>query len=355
MKKFYVLMFVFMSFCNIAVANDKYAVEVYEDITEKDSSTAKEKAMTSANRKAFLEIASKVMDTKYLPKFEEFTDEQILTFIKEVGVSEEKSSSYRYSAKLMVVIDGNLLLEYMKENNIPAMLNEQKSATIIPIFYVKNSVEPKLWEDDNLWYNIWQQKEVVYDRNIQFSVISADYSNQLTATEFLNADKKLANLLTQYNPQKYIYTVSLSSDDFNYLNVDIVNLKTGEKSNISMYGTPDDKNLRIAKDMVIARIKNEIFNSSENIEKKPAKANLGQNEMMVVYAYNHPAEVVELRKILASLPEVKDTVLRTFGNGKVKLLLHIIANPEQVSYSIFSAGYGVKKENNMYVITKGTK
>ena len=75
--------------------------------------------------------------------------------------------------------------------------------------------------------------------------------------------------------------------------------------------------------------------------------------MIVIYSSDSPADLIEARKKIDRLPEVKKTTLLTIGNGKAKMALELASSPEQAAYAISRAGYYIAKDEDVFVITKG--
>ena len=344
----------FFMIINSAAANDKYMVNVDVDVTAEDSASAREKAMKTANRQAFLEIVNKNTDNSYYNRFAAFTDEQILNFIKEVEVSEEKSSSYRYAARLQVLVDGDLLLEYMKENNIPATYKNSSYVMIVPVYYEQENAAPKLWEDDNHWRYVWEQKGVTQRGQKNFlSVPATDENRDAISAGAKELNRRIISRLTENNPANEVYIAILKSDMYGYLNVDVINAKTGEKSDIKIYGMPNEKNLNIAADMVIARLQGTLGGFEMKKQQSISEIADKPREMIIIYSSDSPTDLIEARKKIDRLPEVKKTTLLTIGNGKAKIALEIASSPEQAAYAISRAGYYIAKDEDVFVITKG--
>ena len=356
MKKtiFFSIFCAFLLVFSSANANDKYMVNVDVDVTASDSASAREKAMMRANRQAFLEIVNKNTDSSYYERFAAFSDEQILNFIREVEVSEEKASSYRYAARLQVLVDGDLLLEYMRENNIPATYKNSSYSMIIPVYYEQADETPKLWEEDNHWRYIWEQKGVIQRGQKNFlSVPSTDENMAMISADDKSLSRRKIAKLTENNPSNKVYFAIMKPDIFGYLNIDIIEAKTGEKSDIKIYGASNEKNFNIAADMVIARLQSSINPDGEEHQKQEKNNYAFTSEMIVIYNSDNPADLIETRKKIERLPEIKKTTLLTVGNGKAKFLLETASSTEQAAYAISKIGYGIAKDENVFVMSKG--
>ena len=99
-------------------AADNYFSIVDVDVTDVNAAVAREKAMAQANRTAVNEAAAKYTDSKGMELVHSLSSEQILYFVKEATVLEEKSSNVRYIAELKVTVQDELLRQYLQEKGV---------------------------------------------------------------------------------------------------------------------------------------------------------------------------------------------------------------------------------------------
>ena len=336
-------------FCGAVHAGDKYMVKVNVDVTAMDSAHARERAMSDANRKAFLEIVAKNTDSAYYEKFANFTDEQILNFIKEVGVSEEKSSSYRYAARLNILVDGDLLLQYMNENEIPTAYQNLVYTTIIPVYQPQEGAPLELWEETNVWREAFEKRGIIQAGNLNFrSLPNTPENSFVTKDNATDLGKQSIRRITNNNPSSNVYTALLKVGKLDNMEIDVINLETGDISNISIFGSPDEKNLNIAVDTVIARLKNSVPLPAK-VDNQPKK----NEEMIVVYRYDVMADLVAARKNISALPEVKESTLLTMADKRARLKVETNVPVEQVIYAISRLGYHIENDSGFYVLSKG--
>ena len=334
-----------------AKADDKYMVDVNVDVTAEDASKAREKAMTDANRNAFLQVVKRNTTPLYVEKFADFSNEQILNFIKEVEVSEEKSSSVRYAAKLKILVDGDLLLAYMKENSIPMQYSDLTNVVIVPVYQLAKNGEPYLWEEENLWRNAWKNKGPVQSGDVVFRVIDDSFAQKIGINNVMYPNIITLAKIADNNPNTKVYVAKMRPDAFNYLNIEVINLQNEKHSALSIYGSPSERNLNIAADMLIARIKSDL-NAQEQSE--PKKQNIA-GEINIFYSYKNLSDLVDAEKNLAKLPEIQKINLATMAAGKARFVAQASCSPENLLYAFSKAGFSVENRENSYIISKGNK
>ncbi len=126
-------LFLLVLFACPAVAADDYFSIVDVDVTDVNAAVAREKAMAQANRKALDEAAANYTDSKGMEIIRGLSNEQILYFIKEATVLEEKSSDVRYIAKLKVSVQNNILRQYLQEKGV-SDYNYSNNINVIYVF-----------------------------------------------------------------------------------------------------------------------------------------------------------------------------------------------------------------------------
>ena len=132
MMKIRYFLFLLTMFASSAMAADDYFSIVDVDVTDVNAAVAREKAMAQANRKAVNEAAANYTDSKGMDIVYGLSGEQILYFIKEATVLEEKSSDVRYIAKLKVTVQNNILRQYLQEKGV----SEYGNSNEINVIYV---------------------------------------------------------------------------------------------------------------------------------------------------------------------------------------------------------------------------
>ncbi|MBR1648030.1 MAG: hypothetical protein IJ689_00340 [Alphaproteobacteria bacterium] len=129
--KYFCLLLCVCCLWSLPAAADGYAKTINVDVTAQSAAVAKEKAMAQANRQAVNELAPDFTKEAGLELLSSLSDEQILYFIKDVLVLDEKSSDVRYIATLKVTIRDDILRQYLQEKGLT---DDLPSGTIDVLF-----------------------------------------------------------------------------------------------------------------------------------------------------------------------------------------------------------------------------
>ena len=91
-----VLLFVLFTVFSARAGQPSYSADVTVDVTADNASAARELAMRRANRQAVSAIAANFTTREGVTVLNKLTDDQLLNFIRETTVLEEKTSNVRY-------------------------------------------------------------------------------------------------------------------------------------------------------------------------------------------------------------------------------------------------------------------
>jgi len=341
----------FMAFSE-ASANDKYLIDIDVDVTAQDAAKAREQAMSDANRSAFVKVVMQSTSAPYIEKFASFTDEQILNFIKEVEVSEEKSSAFRYAAKLKVLVDGDLLEEYMKENAIPS--GNVPEFIIIPTFQKNKKSRLLLTEDENVWRKAWKAKGLILQDFGVFSAADDKFLSQIRDEELVEPKASAAYAIMAANPSANVYLAKMMPDDSNHLVVQVINMKNGNDGYFSIYGEPNEQNLSIAADMLVSYIKKDL--SETGVKKQPQEIKQAERQINILYDYKNLTDLVETEKKLSKISGIQKINLATMGIKKARFVATVsFLYDEQFAYTLSENGYALKQYGNAYLVEKKEK
>lgn len=129
-----VLLFVLFTVFSARAGQPSYSADVTVDVTADNASAARELAMRRANRQAVSAIAANFTTREGVTVLNKLTDDQLLNFIRETTVLEEKTSNVRYLAKLRITANDKILRQYLQEKNVPLVVASSAEVMVIPVF-----------------------------------------------------------------------------------------------------------------------------------------------------------------------------------------------------------------------------
>lgn len=326
-----------------------YTVDVNVDVTDVNAAKAREKAMVSANRKAFEIVVRKLTTAQGASSLLALSDDKIINFIKEVSVVSEKSSNVRYIADLKVTISEPILKAYMNEKDISAVVATASKVIVIPVFREFEADKPLLWEESNLWRKAWENKQA---RNSLVSIRSIP-ANSISYAE-IDAEKALAfdaaalQDVALNNNASDVYVADAVYDGIDGLKVKLYSLKSNNAG--ETISIPGDRNMR---DDLFARAIDEI---SAKIENKIKAANIAENQFSssieVVYNFNSISEWIKTEKLLKTIAYVRKIQVEAMGANKVQFKLEFVGSDDKVWSALRAKGFNLKDYNGFYLLER---
>ncbi len=346
-NRLFALLCVLIICSNEAVADERYAVEISVDVTDVSAAAAQQRAMSEANRAAIGAVAKRITNSEGVAKLSAMTDEQLINFIKEVSVKDEKSSAVRYMANLRVVLNEDILKEYMKERNIPVMRQLNSRILIIPVFREFSSDVPMLWEGNNIWKQAWDEKNVV-SSTINLIPIMASGANYalIDGRKALAMDGEALNKLITVNNVDDVYVLDAMYDGIEGLVVKAVSF-SGDTRTIRING---DRNSGIELfNKAVEKVSKEIENRI--LQKTIDEASI-ENIIVVLYEYSSLQDWVATEKELNNVNQVNNIEIQAQGVGKVQFKLTYIGSLEKLLQQLRERLFRLVEHDGYYLMKK---
>lgn len=122
------------------------------DVTDKDATTAKTKAIIEAQVKAFPILAERLGSAEAVQKLADLTPQQIGRMLRSLSIEEEHSGPGRYIGKLTVRFLPNKVRAVFAEHGLPVVEQQAPPIVVLPIW--KSPEGTIVWED-NIWRKAW--------------------------------------------------------------------------------------------------------------------------------------------------------------------------------------------------------
>ena len=176
-KKFFLeIVFLMFFYCVPAWCLPRFEADVSVDITDKTVVDAKKKALSKAMRDGLKEVILGISTDESVIEINKLKDNQLEHFISGIMVLMEKTSDVRYIADLRVSVNGDILKAYLKENNLPIIIGEEKEILAIPLFEDKQG-QLDVWSDDNIWRKAFLDYHNLHRGNNNFQLIDKNLGN----------------------------------------------------------------------------------------------------------------------------------------------------------------------------------
>lgn len=321
-----------------------FAAEINVDVTAEDAVQAKEQAMLQAQREAFIEVVSKLTDAENVAKLRELSDNEIVHFVRSVGVGEEKTGGNKYVAVLTVQLDEALLRDYLAENDM--IEAETAELMVIPVFKPAESYNPLLWENGNLWRQNWFAKGMIKFGTMQIRTIGERFHDveNLTADTALYMDSRLYEAISEMNGSDKIYVVYAQTMSNGDLKIVVKNLKNREEDSFAVYNDGNDNIFDKAIEKSVMFISNMERNARYN--ERPTAA----GTINAVYMYENMKDWLGKSAAMSSLSMVEGIDTKSFGGGKVNFTIRYTGALEDLWQALQELGLSHETMDNYFII-----
>lgn len=129
------------------------------DVTAENAAKAREQALHEGQKQALMAVMSRITPDYVVDQLPELVPDDIINFVQDMSVLNEKTSPVRYMATLEVRFNGDAVRELLKSNGLPFVRTSGKPLLILPL-YRRGSSPRLLWEEDNAWLRAWINRSV---------------------------------------------------------------------------------------------------------------------------------------------------------------------------------------------------
>lgn len=150
-----------MAYADISAraAGDVFEVRnVIVDVTDESATLARKKALAEGANTAFQRLLQRLTllrDRERLPLLD---PEEISGFVRDFGVSNEKTAPKRYLANLSYRFRRDGIRKLLSEFNLPFAETQSKPVLILPVYRSGGTIA--LWDDPNPWRGAWSRAAV---------------------------------------------------------------------------------------------------------------------------------------------------------------------------------------------------
>ena len=329
-----------------AAADERFSVDINVDVTDINASAAREKAMNEANKAAVLAVVRRISTAEGVTRMSALNANQLITFIKEVSVIEEKSSPVRYIAQLRIVLNEDILKQYMKERDIPLLLAGGSKILVVPVFREFSSDPPLLWENANLWKQAWDA--ATNTSAVSFVSLPANAFNYaaIDAQKALALDGEALSKIINANNASDAYVLDASYDGIEGLIIHAASYN-GDNQTIRVPGARSSGAELFNKAVAAVKQQLESKISAQNISE-----NALENTMTVLFTFANLAEWSLAEKALADTPVVNKVDIQAFASNRAQLKLTYTGSETKLNRLLNTQGYTLRNQGNYHTLEK---
>ena len=329
-----------------SVHAEDFSINIKVDVTADDSAQAREKALNGANSAAVVAAAKRITNEDGIAKISELNNDQIINFVKENSVDEEKTPPNRYIANLKVIVNMDLLKQYMRERGIYISSSAIPQILLIPIMNENNTDSSTLWEVSNTWKKAWEN--TLIESPIVFNVIKDSNNNisTLSSSQAANMDKTALEEIKQFNHVDDIYVLTATYNGIDELNVDISSL-SGYRDSIKVNGLKSDEN-----EMLENAVKEIIPIIEKNVLSQQDTPALPQtSEITVLFPFADISDWIAAENKIKAVEQVNSIEVQALSPGKTQFKINYTGELDDLLNGVKSSGYLLEESGN-YMILK---
>mgnify|MGYP000907692166 CR=1 FL=1 len=336
-----------------------FAVQGVEvDETDANAEAAKNKALISAQMKAFPMLAERLGNQSLVDEVSKLEEKQVLPYLKSLSIEEESISPGRYKAKLTVRFLPAKIKALYAQYGVTVSGEQGPSFLVLPVW--KNDVGQTLW-DDNPWRKAWSD---LHAEQSEIPIIvplgDNEDSEALSVTDVINGDKvKLEALRRRYDAKTIVIAYGEPADGGG-----VHATMTGESPlgtlNFDKVYTADTGTISDSAALAVQRfhtVMTEKFKSDQGklaAEAAAAKAEADRNArhaLAVSVPFAGPSEWNALRSRIMSTPGVVGLDVSSLSGAGAEVNLAYVGSVQDVENSLQASGLSLSKATGAWVIT----
>lgn len=173
------------------------------DVTAETAAKAREQALQDGQKRALMVVMERITPDYVVEQLAELVPDDIINMVRDMSVSNEKTSSVRYMATLDVSFNADAVRDLLRQNGLPYVRTSGKQLLILPVYKRSPAASPVLWDEDNPWLRAWSNR-TVESYMIPLTVPAGDLAdnNLLNVEQVVQGDLKAAeNLAKRYEAE----------------------------------------------------------------------------------------------------------------------------------------------------------
>lgn len=335
--------------------------EVDVDVTAKDAVAARNQAMSEGQSSALVGLLNKLAPSGQAEDIVSTLDEKkISALVKSTEVLDEKISTNRYRAHLLVSFDADgisaLIGKFGASNGKDDAAVATGAFLMIPSFEDENGTA--LWEDKNPWRDTWRMLALeLYSGDIVVPYGDATDAQIVDSKDLPSATYgSLVPLTLRYGVSDIVILQAkyTSHPDLELKVVKRRINRTRNEVNMLTYRADPQE----TRDALLARAARDIADNMQNKKTEEISATTGglhggeKHKIMVLASITTMASWTQLRAKLASLPMIDKLELLAMSPNQVDIVVHYRGSPESLANGILSQQLRLAQNKDYWVISR---
>jgi len=355
---FICLIAAFLSVSAVQPANGT-AKNIYEihgvdvDVTAETAALARVEALAKGEQIAFsrlLEQLTLVGDRDRLPILDKA---ELSTYVRDFGVSNEKTSSGRYLARLSYRFKRSAVRKLLTEFNLPFAETISSPVLVLPVFQAGGGMA--LWDDPNPWRDVWAEKG---ERSGLVPLVQplGDLKDvgAISATQAVQGDRpRLNKVAARYFSKDVVVAYGLLRMDpvSKLRSLEVYTTRYDNKPDPETETFPFTQNEGESVDALLRRAVNGVSDMIEDEWKRRNVLDLNHpNVATIAVPITGLADWIAVQKRLKDVPLIRRTEMVLLSLDEVRINLHYIGEAEQLTSALGQAELTLVNEEGEWVL-----
>lgn len=299
------------------------------DVTAETAAKAREQALQDGQKRALMVVMERITPDYVVEQLTELVPDDIINMVRDMSVSNEKTSSVRYMATLDVSFNADAVRDLLRQNGLPYVRTSGKQLLILPVYKRSPAASPVLWDEDNPWLRAWSNR-TVESYMIPLTVPAGDLAdnNLLNVEQVVQGDLKAAENLAKRYEAEGILVVRMTRNGAVFT-VDAMAMDEATASEIKNFSftLPLKKNTAAT----YANAVKKVVNHLENVWKRDQMVQFNEVTPLVAMV---PVSTVKqwtvIQKRLDRIPLISSYNLQAARAGVLQLTIFFAENLERL-------------------------
>ena len=299
------------------------------DVTAETAAKAREQALQDGQKRALMVVMERITPDYVVEQLAELVPDDIINMVRDMSVSNEKTSSVRYMATLDVSFNADAVRDLLRQNGLPYVRTSGKQLLILPVYKRSPAASPVLWDEDNPWLRAWSNR-TVESYMIPLTVPAGDLAdnNLLNVEQVVQGDLKAAENLAKRYEAEGILVVRMTRNGAVFT-VDAMAMDEATASEIKNFSftLPLKKNTAAT----YANAVKKVVNHLENVWKRDQMVQFNEVTPLVAMV---PVSTVKqwtlIQKRLDRIPLISSYTLQAARAGVLQLTIFFAENLDRL-------------------------
>ena len=338
-----------------------YNVEV--DETSRNVTTSRDRALLKGQRSALERLFRRIILISDREKLPSFSDAEVIDFISGYEINDERRSSVRYLASLVVHFDRDKINDILGQYQIPFAETLGTAVRVLPVLEEAGAL--RLWEKDNKWRLAWQEHDMINNlvpietpqpslkNRMYISALQAKTDDQRTIQSFIRENRlndliiATATVRKDNADENLILDIRLKRNDLNLEEADVVKelevtVPAYDENRLSNIDALFDAGVEAASDWVDDLWKSKVLVSYGLASKIAATGKLNRIDDWLI-----------MQRQLKKVNLVRNTNLKSITINNIDLEIEFAGEPDQLVLSLAQQGLLLEQDEQSQLWTIG--